>query len=141
MERRAKVIVNYAVAKAMQAGLISQNNTDWFKWSFTKGGVISVDNGKESDIDQTNFKLGITTLSEIASKKGLDWYELREQQQKETEDLLGRALEISKKFNISVDSAIALLSQRTPNQAPITDTSVASNVPVVEGTTPAEGND
>lgn len=119
LERRARVIVTYSIAKAMNAGLIPQNNDDWYSWSFTKGGVICVDNGKEADLDREGYKLGTTTLSEIASKKGQDWTELRVQQQRETEDLLDRATVISKKYNIGMDAALGLLSQRTPNQAPV----------------------
>lgn len=120
IDRRAKIIVNFAIAKAMNAGLIPQNNTDWFKWSFTKGGVLTVDNGNEASADREGFKLGSVTLAEMSSKKGQDWYELREQQQRETEDLLTRAQDIAKKFGITMDAALSLLSQRAPNQLPVT---------------------
>jgi hypothetical protein len=121
IERRAKLIVNFAIAKAMNLGFIPQNNGDWFKWTFTKGGVITVDNGNEASADREGFKLGTVTLSEMSSKKGVDWYELRDQQQKETEDLLDRAVVISKKYNIGMDAALSLLSQRAPNQMPVID--------------------
>lgn len=116
VERRAKIIVNFAIAKAMNSGLIPQNNTDWFKWAFTRGGVLTVDNGNEAAADREAFKLGTNTLANIASKAGQDWFELREQQQRETEDLLTRARVISDKFKISMDAALGLLSQRAPNQ-------------------------
>lgn len=120
LEKRARLIVNFAIAKAMNAGFIPNNEEDWYAWSFTRGSVISVDNGREADIDREGYKLGTTSLAEIASKKGLDWQELRNQSQKETEDLLDRAQAISKKYGISMDAALGLLSQRTPNQAPVT---------------------
>lgn len=119
LEKRAKLIVNYAIARAMNQGYLPQNNDDWYSWSFTKGSAICVDNGNESQADREGYKLGTTSLSEISSKKGLDWQELRMQAQKETEDLLDRAQVISKKYGITMDAALALLSQRTPNQAPV----------------------
>ncbi len=115
LERRARFIVKYAVAMGMQNGFIPQNNKDWYSWSFTKGSVISVDNGNESNMDREGLKIGTTNLSEIASKKGLDWQELRQQTQRETEDLLIRAQFISQKYSIPMTSALTLLSQRNPN--------------------------
>jgi len=115
LERRAKWMINFAVAKAMNAGIIPQNNEDWYSWSFTKGSQIQVDLGNEENAQREAYKLGTTTLSDIASKKGMDWTELREQQQRETEDLLNRATELSKKYNIPLEAALTLLSQRTPN--------------------------
>ena len=128
IERRAKLIVTYAVAKAMKSGLISRNDTDWYKWNFTKSAQITVDSGNEQNALREGFKLGTVSLQDIASVKGQDWYELRNQSQKETEDLLDRATVISKKYSISLDSAITLLSQRTPNQAPITNN--VDNAPI-----------
>lgn len=119
IERRAKLIVNYAVAKAMKEELIPRNNEDWFKFSFTKGAMLTVDQGNEQSALREGFKLGTTTLQEMSAQKGADWYELRNQTQKETEDLLDRATVLSKKYNITLDAALALLSQRTPNQAPV----------------------
>lgn len=115
LERRAKLIVNYAVAKAMNTGVLPQNNADWYSWNFTKAGVIQVDLGNEAKADRESYKLGVSTLSDISSKKGQDWFELREQQYLETEDLLTRATALSKKYDITLDSALNLLSQRTPN--------------------------
>ena len=119
LERRAKIIINYAVATAMNQNIIPQNNDDWYSWSFTKGGVISVDNGKEADIDRENFKLGMTTLSEIVSKRGYDWQSIRDQSQKEVEDLITRSKEISAKYGVPFETAMTLLQQNTPNQAPV----------------------
>lgn len=119
LERRARLMVNYGVAKAMNAGLIPQNNEDWYTWSFTRGSVIQVDLGNEEQAQREAYKLGTTTLNSIASKHGEDWVEMREQQQRETEDLLMRAQELSTKFGITMDAALNLLSQRNPNQ-PIT---------------------
>lgn len=120
LERRARLIVNYGIAKAVKEGFLPPNDNDWFKWTFTKGGVVTVDGGNEASADREGFKLGVTSLTEISAKKGVDWYELRQQTQKETEDLLDRATILSKKYGITLDAALVLLSQRTPNSAPVT---------------------
>jgi hypothetical protein len=116
LERRARLIVNYAIAMAMKNEFISNNEGDWWNWSFTKGSSLTVDNGNEAAADREAFKLGTTTLADIVSKQGKDWQEVRQQSQRETEDLLDRASAVSKKYNISMDAALGLLSQRSPNQ-------------------------
>lgn len=118
LERRARLIVQFAIANAMQLGELPQNNTDWYMWNFTKGASIVVDAGNEAQADRESLKLGTTTLSDVVSKQGKDWYEVRDQTEKETRDLLDRAEKLSSDYNISMDSALGLLSQRTPNQAP-----------------------
>lgn len=121
LQKRAKWIVNYAIAKAMNAGFIPQNNVDWYSWSFTKPGLLSVDNGYELQADREGFKLGVNTLSEISAKKGADWWAIREQQTLETEDLLERATNLSTKYNITMSAALNLLSQRSPNASPVVE--------------------
>jgi len=119
VERAVRFFINYAVATAMANELIPANyNDNWYAWTFTRPASVCVDNGNESSADRDNYKLGTATLAEIAAKKGQDWLELRNQSQKETEDLLDRAKAVSTKYNISLDKALALLSQRTPNEAP-----------------------
>lgn len=116
LERRAKFVVSYAIAKAMNLGLLPDNRKDrWFDWSFTKPQLIVTDAGYEEQADRENLKSGTTTLSAVAAKKGLDWSELRDQKQKETEDLLVRANILSTKYNITLSTAITLLQQNNPN--------------------------
>lgn len=119
LEKRAKLIVAHAVATAMNNGFIPNNEGDWWNWTFTRGSAITVDNGNESNADREGYKLGTTSLSEIASKKGLDWQELRKQNQREVEDLIDRAQAIAKSKSIPFSMALTLLQQSTPNQAPV----------------------
>ena len=120
LERRAKLAVTYALTVAMDNDIIPRNDDDdWNNFKFTKPAKLTVDNGYEQQALREGFKLGITSFSSIAGQSGEDWYELRDQVQKETEDLLNRATMISKKYNITLDAALNLLSQRTPNAAPI----------------------
>jgi hypothetical protein len=118
LERRAKLIVNYAVAKAMKEGYLPKNDVDWYNWSFSKGAQISVDQGNENKADVENYRMGITSLNEITNKRGLDYYEVRQQNQKEVEDLVDRAQAISKSRSISFETALTLLQAMTPNSSP-----------------------
>jgi hypothetical protein len=119
LERRAQSIISYAIATGMENGIIPQNkDADWLNWRFTRPAKLTVDAGNEASADRDALKLGISTLEEIAAKKGQDWTDLRKQSQIEVIDLLTRAQGISKQFGISLDKAIDLLSQRTPNGIP-----------------------
>jgi hypothetical protein len=119
LEKRAKLMVNYAVAVAMQTGQLPQNNDDWYNWSFTKGAAITVDQGNESNSDRAGYVMGLNTMSEISSKRGLDWQEVRQQNQKEVEDLLDRANNIAKSKGVPFETALTLLQQSTPNASPV----------------------
>ena len=132
LERRAKAAITFSLGYAMENGLLARNaDSDWAKWSFTRPAKITVDNGNEASA-RDGLKLGINTLSEIAAKKGSDWIQLRNQTQKETEDLLDRAMILSKKYNITVDKALGLMSQRY--NIPLADnSSEAAPVPSSNG--------
>jgi Phage portal protein, lambda family len=120
LERRARAMVAYALSVAMEEGFISKNNDpDVFNWKFTKPAKLSVDNGNEASADRDGYKLGTNTLAEISSKKGEDWFELRNQTEIEVDDLLTRAQKLASKFNITLDNALNLLSQRSANSTPV----------------------
>lgn len=120
VERRAKYMVNFALATAMQNGYLPKNyNDQWWNWTFTKPAAIVIDSIGEGKADIDNIKMGVSTLEDVISKTGKDWYAVRNQQQKETEDLLDRANVLSKKYSISLDKAIDLLQQRGPNPVAI----------------------
>jgi hypothetical protein len=118
IERRAKLIVSYAIAKAIKLGIIPPSD-EWFKWGFTKGAQITVDAGNENKSDLENLKIGTTTMAEICSKRGQDWYEVRSQSQREVQDLIGRARDLAKTNNLPFETCLTLLSQTTPNASPV----------------------
>lgn len=116
LARVAKFIVGYAVAKGMEKELIPANYDDeWYNWQFNFGPLLTVDNGYEAEADRKGLLLGTNTLEQVAAKNGEDWYELRDQTSKEVTDLLTRAQKIATQFNISMDKALDLLSQRSAN--------------------------
>lgn len=119
--KRAKIMVQFAIATAMANGIIPKNYDDtWWDWHFTKPRILSINDSQEEAADRENLKLGSTTLEAIAAKQGYWWKDQREQTTKETEDLIERAVALTVKFpQISLDKALSLLSQRTPNEAPL----------------------
>lgn len=114
LERRARTIVLYALAVAMDIGVLPKTK-DFTNWNFTKGNLLTVDGGNEAKSDIENYKLGISTLSDLISKQGKDWYQVRNQTQKEVEDLIDRAQQISTSKNVPFAVAIELLRQASPN--------------------------
>lgn len=119
VERRARLIVNYALANAMELGLIPQNKKDWASWTFSKGSVLTCDNGYEASADRAGYILGTTTLSEIASKKNLDPYTLQQQTLREKRNLVDNAQTLAAEKNIPFETALTLLSSIAPNQQPV----------------------
>ncbi len=118
LARVAKFVVAFAVATAMKQELIPANYQDaWYNWNFKFGELLTVDAGYEKESDRKGFLLGTNTLEEITAKQGEDWLDVRAQCEKEAYDLLERADRLSKKFNIPFNQALALLQQRSPNEA------------------------
>lgn len=116
IEIAAKQAILFAITNGMQLGLISQNNdSDWFKWSFTYPALYTVDQGNQSASDINEYRLGIQTLDDLTTKLGKRWKDVRSQAQMEVDDLLDRATATSKKYDITIDAAINLLSMRGPN--------------------------
>lgn len=118
IERRAKLICNYAIAKAIKLGILPPNK-EWFKWTFTKGAQVTVDNGNEAKADIENYKIGITTLSNICSKSGQDWQETRNQNKKEVANLIKLAMELSTETGKPYEHCLTLLQQNTKSQNPV----------------------
>ncbi|MDB6172034.1 MAG: hypothetical protein JWL59_1345 [Chthoniobacteraceae bacterium] len=89
---------------------------DWYKVAFQPTSPkITIDIGREAQQDREDILLGTRTLSEDAGERGKDWREIRNQSEKETEDLIDRAQRLAEKKKISFEVALSLLSRRTPN--------------------------
>jgi hypothetical protein len=118
LEKRAQFFITYAVAVGMSNGSIPKSNKDWWRWSFSKGAQICVDQGNEANADREGYKLGLQSLQEITSKRGLDWYDVRAQNEKEVADLLERSQRLAKQFNVPFETTLVLMQQSTPNASP-----------------------
>ena len=59
--------------------------------------------------------MGLRTMREDTGERGHDWQDIRNQVEREASDLLERAKRLSETYEIKMDTALHLLSQRTPN--------------------------
>ncbi len=96
IRRRAKRMVQYAVAVAMDRGYIPENRNadDFLKWTFELPPMLTVDAGYDEQADRENYLLGITTLSTITAKKGKWWEDTRAQRLKENNSLIEAAAQL-----------------------------------------------
>lgn len=107
-------IHRYVVAKAIKKGFLNKK-PEWRFVDWAGPRAIGIDAGREAQQNREDIKLGIRTHKEDAEERGIDWQDERLQTELEADDLLTRAERLSKKFNISIEAAMNLISQRTPN--------------------------
>lgn len=111
--------VRYFIAKGMKEGFLAENydDDDAYKWYPELPAELSVDAGNDEQSDREGYKLGVTTLSSLAAKKGEDWQRIREQREREENDLIERAKRLSdfSGGKLSFLQALERLEQRTPN--------------------------
>lgn len=113
IERRAKAIVQYGLATAMQVGLIPKtDNKTWMRWTFSKPSLLTVDSGYDNQAQVESLKLGISTKEEICARRGTDWQVVSEQSEKELRDLFTRAKKLAADYNITEAEAREWLSKR-----------------------------
>ena len=113
LERRAKAIIQYGLATAMQNGLIPKtDNKTWMRWTFNKPSELTVDSGYDNQAQIESLKMGISTKSEICSRRGKDWKDVSAQTDLELRDLFDRAKKLAADYNISEAEAREWLSKR-----------------------------
>jgi hypothetical protein len=112
----------HGLANAIRIGALPQpSDGNIFSWKYNPPKLISVDTGNDEKLKHESYKLGLTTRAEIASQNGRDWSEDLAQRETESRELLEVADRIKKDFSISLEAAIGLIEQRTPNPAPIVE--------------------
>lgn len=79
---------------------------------------LSVDAGRNSSEDREDVKYGLMSEAEHYGMRGEDYRVNRDQIEREVDDLLERAQRISKKRGVSLETALSLLKQSTPNDSP-----------------------
>lgn len=133
LERRAKAIVQYGLAKAMELGLVPKtDNKTWLKWKFNLPSELTVDTGYDNQAQLESLKMGIATKSEICSRRGKDWQDVSNQTDKELRDLFDKAKALAKDYGITEGEAREWLSKR--------DIAVASPVPEQPDKNPHQDN-
>jgi len=113
-QRIATRIDSWRLAKAIKAGELPPN-PDWWKVAHQTPAELTADRGYAAQADREDYKLGFVTLKDVAAKRGVWWEEERAQQELETDDLLTRSKVLAVKHGISIEAALSLLQQRSPN--------------------------
>ena len=114
IEKFSNRVYAWVIAAGIKRGDLAHAEGFWrVRWQPPK--KITVDNGRDSKANADALKLGTRTLAEDAGERGQDWEELRNQVEREASDLLTRAKRLTIDHDITLDTAIALLSQRQPN--------------------------
>lgn len=107
-------IDGWRISKAIKLGLIPPSK-EWYKWDYQGPAKLTADKKYDSDVDVQELRAGTTTLSNVTAKRGAYWEDVRKQNELEAKDLLTRAKGISSEFGITMELAIQLLQQQTPN--------------------------
>lgn len=105
---------SWVIASAIKRGDLPPSENFWsVRWQTPK--KITVDAGREAKANLDALKYGNRTLSEDLGERGQDWQNVRDQIEREADDLLSRAKRLSDQHGVSLDTAVSLISQRTPN--------------------------
>lgn len=129
LERRAKAIVQYGLASAMESGLVPKtDNKTWLKWTFNKPSELTVDTGYDNQAQIESLKMGISTKSEICSRRGRDWQDVTNQSEKELRDLFNRAKQLSIDYGMPESEAREWLSKRDISATNIQASGTSENI-------------
>jgi len=104
----------WVIARGIKRGDLPASS-DWWRVNWQAPKKITVDLGRESKANQDAIKMGLRTMREDTGERGHDWQDIRNQVEREASDLLERAKRLSETYEIKMDTALHLLSQRTPN--------------------------
>jgi len=117
-----KLAVNFALVKAMQDGLITDNfDSDWWNWSWLYPSSLTADSGYDREADRKDLDLGIITEQMICAKYGRDYKGVRKERKVEVDNLLKDAAELQKlNPQYSLDFIFNLIRQTSPNGVPLT---------------------
>lgn len=87
----------------------------WRRITLQGPAKITVDVGREANANRDDMKFGVRTMAEDVGERGGDWKDTRAQIDRETRDLLDRAKAIAQQYDITIDKALDLLRQNSPN--------------------------
>ena len=74
VRKLARRIDGYGLAKAIKLGLLSMPpGGDWYSWHYQGPRRLTVDAGRDASAAREDYKLGVTTLSELYAERGLHW--------------------------------------------------------------------
>jgi hypothetical protein len=119
-ERRARRMIGYAIAKAMKHGFLPRNDdgADAYKWEFGMPAEITVDEGNNEQAAREAIKMGMSSKTIEAQKKGYRAQDILKQRTAELEAVCQEAQKMVGKYGgagMTFDRAMELLEQRSPN--------------------------
>lgn len=115
LKRPAHRQICFAIACAMEIGALERNNEFW-RWGFSLPARIGIDDGREQKERRENLRAGLSTLRDDAAAMGNDWRDIRQQRETEVDDLLTRAVRLSKKHKVPLNVPLFMLEQPNQNQ-------------------------
>lgn len=121
LKRIAKLYCVASIARAIDTGIIPQpknNSSDWRNIDFSMPPEFQIDSYYGAQTSMQQWQTGNASLQQITAKQGIDWINLRNQRENEADDALLRADRLSKKWNISLERALDLITKQTTNALP-----------------------
>lgn len=95
----------FALAKAISNGDLPFD-ADWFRWAYQGPPDVTADRRYDSQTDEMEWIRGWKSLDQVVEARGDgDWRRLREQKEREADDLYERAKRLADKFEISIQEA------------------------------------
>jgi len=104
----------WVIAKGIKRGDL-KDSPDWWRVSWQRPARITVDVGREASANINDIRMGTRTIAEDAGERGVDWLEMRDQTEREANDLIERAKRLAESHEISLEFAVGLLSSPSPN--------------------------
>jgi hypothetical protein len=126
LEKYGKIIINVAVASAIDNGILPENNSEpyWQLFGFSKPAQFTLDSGYERAADINDYKIGAKSLDEITTKYGKRLSVVRSQRKQEVIDLYKDIQEVNKQFpEMTKEQIHNDFQMLTPNAIPIPDNS------------------
>ena len=105
---------NWVIAKAIARGE-APATPGWWRVNWQHPAKITVDVGREATANRDDIRAGLRTIAEDAGERGVDWQELRDQSQREADDLLTRARALADAHDVSMEFATSLLQAKSAN--------------------------
>lgn len=124
LRRPAKRIISWAVAKAINLGLLPASD-DWWRWDFTMPPKLSIDPRHDSRAQIEEYKLGAQNMTGLLQEKGKTHSEhIRERCMEIVERKLLKE-EFESKYGVEIDPRE--LQMLTPNDMAQEDTEITNN--------------
>lgn len=107
--------VGYLVSVGISFGVLKPHS-EWYRWAPQLPAKMTVDAGNESKIEIEEYRIGFLTLKSVTGRKGQWWQEVRDQREREADDLITRAKRLMIKHpELNLQMAIHLIEIRESN--------------------------